>query len=394
MYVKVDVSQGDSVGDTDAIIQQAIDAVGVYGGGSVELSPGVYTLYDSVKLRSNVRLFGSGRDTVLRKCDGVASRAAIDSDYGQCEVTVEDASGFRAGMGVMVKDDASTEWTDSLARITVIQGNVLYLDRRLIGDFTTEKNCVVSCTFSPVLFHGVHNASVESLTVDGNREHCREINGCIGGGIYLRETVGCRVVNCTVRDFAGDGIDAQMSQDTVIEGCEAMAVSGLGIHLGSGSVRPVVRNCRSIGNHGVGLLLCWRVQDGIFERNVLKDNGREGISIGHQDTDNLFVDNVISGNRSHGIILREEKMSNAGSRNTFRGNTIEDNHGRGICILPATTDITLERNTIRNTRSDGSRTQRIGIAAAEGTARVWARANTIYDHIEGDIHGNVEVLGE
>jgi parallel beta-helix repeat protein len=389
VHVKVGVARGDFVGDTGAAIQQAIDAAGAYGGGVVELGPGVFTLYDSVQLRSNVRLLGAGPDTVLRKCDEAASRAALDPDYGQCEVTVEEAGEFRVGMGVMVKDAASTEWVDSLARITVIQGGTLYLDRRLVGDFTTESGCVVSCTFSPILLHTVQNARVENLTVDGNRPHNREINGCIGGGIFLRETVGCQVVNCAVRDFAGDGINAQMSQDTAFDGCEAMGVSGVGLHLGSGSPRPVVRNCQSIGNGGGGLLLCWRVQGGVFERNVIRDNGREGVSIGHQDTDNHFLDNVMAGNGSHGILLRDEKPSNAGSRNTFRGNTIEDNRGCGVCILPATTDIVLERNTIRDTRSGHARTQRVGIAAAAGTARLCARANAI----QGEIEGDVEVLG-
>jgi len=394
MYVKVGTSQGDFIGDTDAVIQQAIDAVGAYGSGTVELGPGTYTLGDSVRLRSNVRLLGSGRDTVLRKCDEVASRAAIDPDYGQCKVTVEDASGLRVGMGVMVKDDASNEWTDSLAKITVIQGNVLYLDRRLIGDFTTEKRCIVSCTFSPVLLHGVQNATVESLTVDGNRQHNREINGCIGGGIFLRESTACHVVNCIVRDFAGDGIDAEINQDTVIDGCEATGMTGFGIHLGSGSARPVVRNCKSIGNDGVGLFLCWRVQDGIFERNELRGNRQEGISIGHRDTDNLFLDNVVSDNGHHGICLRHEKPSNAGSRNTFRGNRIEDNGDCGIYISPGTTDTLLEENTIRDTRSGASRTQRVGILAEKGTARISARGNTVQDNIEADIQGNVEALGQ
>jgi hypothetical protein len=391
MYVKVGTSQGDFIGDTDAVIQQAIDAVAAYGGGTVELGPGTYTLYDSVRLASNVRLVGSGGETILRKCDGAASPVSVDADYGQRKVTVEDASGFRVGMGVMVKDDASNEWTDSLAKITVIQGNVLYLDRRLIGDFTTEKRCIVSCTFSPVLFYGVHGASVEGLVVDGNRQRNREVNGCIGGGIFLRESTGCRVVNCVVRDFAGDGIDAEIDQDITIEDCEARGVTGYGLHLGSGSARPVVKNCRSVGNDGVGLFLCWRVQDGLFERNEIRGNGQEGISIGHKDTDNVFLENVISGNGSHGIYLREEKPSNAGSRNTFRRNTIEDNGGCAVFIEPSTCDLLFEENVMRDTRSGAARTQRVGIWAEPGTERISAHRNTISNHLEADFHGAVQV---
>ncbi len=394
MYVTVGISQGDFVGNTDAVIQQAIDAVGAYGGGTVELGPGTWMLYDSVKLRSNVRLLGAGRETILRKLDEVASPAAVDPDYGQTKVTVEDASGFRSGMGIMVKDQASDYWTDCLSRITLVKGNVLYLDRRLIWDFTMEKGCTISNTFSPVLFYQVSNATVEKLTVDGNRKHNRWINGCIGGGIFLRETTNCKVLNCIVRDFNGDGVDAEINQGTVYEGCEATGMAGYGFHLGSGSARAVVRNNKAMGNDGEGLFLCWRVQESVFEKNELRGNGRDGISIGHKDTDNLFVDNVIVGNKGNGIRLRGEKPSNAGSRNTFRGNRIEDNRECGVYVAPSTTDITLEQNIIRDTRTGASRTQQVGILAEQGTARIRARGNTIQNNLKADVQGNVEVLAK
>ncbi len=99
MIVRVGIASGDFKGDTNAVIQQAVDVAGAYGGGTVELGAGVYTLYDSVQLRRNVRLVGQGSDTVLRKCDGHSTGFAIDADYGQMKVTVEDPEGFEVGMG-------------------------------------------------------------------------------------------------------------------------------------------------------------------------------------------------------------------------------------------------------------------------------------------------------
>ncbi len=98
MIVKVGLDKGDFVGDTALPIQQAVDAVGVYGGGTVELARGTYTLYNSVHLPSNVRLVGSGLDTVLRKCEGPRSEFAVDADDGQKKVTVRGPTGFRARM--------------------------------------------------------------------------------------------------------------------------------------------------------------------------------------------------------------------------------------------------------------------------------------------------------
>ncbi len=394
MHVRVGPSEGDFVGDTNRALQEALDAVGRYGGGTVEVAPGVYTLYDAVRLWRNVRLVGAGPgETVLRKCQGARSEFAVDADYGQRKVTVADPRGFAAGMGVVVRDERSGGWHDSLATITLVQGNVLYLDRGLVSDYDGDAGGRVANCFPLVAGWDVDSVVVEGLCVDGNREANDPINGCIGGGIYLQRARGCRIADCRVVDFAGDGISFQTTQDVVVERCEVTRVSGLGLHPGTGSARAVVRGCRSHGNGGDGLFLCWRVQEGRFEDNELLNNGGHGISIGHKDTDNLICGNVIRGNAGHGVYFRHEKATNAGSRNTLRSNTIEDNGGCGICVDGATTDLLIEGNTIRDTRRGSGRTQRVGIRVGERAARIRALHNIIENHPEAAVQGALEGAG-
>ena len=100
---------------------------------------------------------------------------------------------------------------------------------------------------------------------------------------------------------------------------------------------------------------------------------------------------MIRANKRHGIYFRNEKTSNAGSRNTFRQNTIEDNQECGVYIEGHTTDLLFEQNTIRDTRSGDARTQRIGIWAGENAARVRAVGNLIENHVEGAVQGDVAV---
>jgi hypothetical protein len=391
MIVKVGLSEGDFVGDTHVAIQRAIDAVGLYGGGVVEIASGSYTLYDSVLLRRNVRLAGSGPDTILRKCEGPASEFAVDADYGQRKVTVKNPTGFRDGMGVVVTDDRSGGWHDTLAAITLVQGNVLYLDRALLSDYDGDSAGIVFNSFPLVAGFDVDSVTVEGITIDGDREHNREINGCIGGGIYLLRARRCRIADCIVRDFAGDGISFQITQDILVEGCEVTGITGLGLHPGTGSARPAIRSCRSHDNGGDGFFLCWRVQDGCFQNNEFLNNGGHGISIGHKDTDNLFSENVIRGNRRHGVYFRDEKTTNAGSRNTFRRNIIEDNEDCGTYIEGHTTDLLFEENTIRDTRRGEARTQRIGIRAGQNAGRIRAVRNRIENHVEAAVHGEVAI---
>ena len=389
MIVHVGIDEGDIVGDTNTAIQRAVDAGGSYGGGTVELSAGCFTLYDSVRLRRNVRLVGAGADTVLRKCDGPASGFVVDADYGQKKVTVNDPSGFRAGMGVVISDDRSGGWIDTLATITLVQGDVVYLDRLLAMDYDADAGGLIANSFPPVAGFDVDSVVIEGLCLDGNRENNRPINGCIGGGLYLHRARRCRIADCVVRDFAGDGISFQITQEVTVERCEITRVTGLGLHPGTGSARPVVRDCKSHENGEDGLFLCWRVQEGRFEGNEFFANGRHGISIGHKDTDNVFENNVMRGNGAHGLYFRDEKPTNAGSRNVFRRNLIEDNAGCGVRVDGHTTDLLFEDNTVRDTRTGEARTQRVGISVGEHGGRIRSVRNGLENHVEAATQGEV-----
>ena len=391
MHVRVGVSEGDFVGRTNAEIQQAIDAVGAYGGGTVEIGPGEFSLYNTVRLRPNVRLVGAGTDTVLRKCDGAHSQFAVDADYGQKKVSARDPSSFRAGMGVVIRDDRSGGWHDTLATITLVQGNTLYLDSALLSDYDGDAGGVVYNAFPLIGGWDVDSVVIEGICADGNRGSNLPINGCIGGGIYLHRARNCRIADCIVRDFAGDGISFQTTQNITVERCEVLRSTGIGFHPGTGSAQPVLRDCRAHANDGDGIFLCWRVQDGRFEGNQSVANLGHGISIGHKDTDNVFVGNVIRGNRQHGIYFRDEKASNAGSRNTFQQNVIEDNGDCGVFVAGQTTDLLFEANTIRDTRAANARTQRIGICVGEQAARVRAVRNRVANHVEADYRGEMAV---
>ena len=69
------------------------------------------TLLHLLRLYSNMTLSGSGVKTVLKKCGGFRSKFSLDADYGELQVKVADASGFREGMAVAVyDDDQRTGW--------------------------------------------------------------------------------------------------------------------------------------------------------------------------------------------------------------------------------------------------------------------------------------------
>jgi len=382
LTVTVGPADADIIGTDDVAIQKAIDRVAAAGGGTVLIKAATYTLANSVRLASHLALIGEGTGkTILKRAAGVRSRLKLDADYGEFIATVEDASRFAPGMGVVVVDKLSRSgWTPSVRTITGIEGSTLHFDRFLHMDYAVENDGQVFNTFPLVAGYEVEDVRVGRLTADGSRASSEPLDGCQAGAIYFFHSRKIEIRNVVAHNYPGDGISTQFVEDPVIENCEAYGNALLGIHLGTGALRGVVRYNRAHDNGEDGIYLCWRVQRGRFEENQSWSNGRDGISIGHKDTDNLFLKNVASANARAGIYFRDEPEINAGHRNTLRENTLEDNGrpgapGYGVRIEGATRHITLESNIIRDTRPPARATQHVGLFLGPQTDYIIAVRN-------------------
>jgi hypothetical protein len=370
------------IGTDNVAIQKAIDRVAAAGGGTVLIKAGTYTLANSVRLASHLTLRGEGpTKTILKKAAGVRSKLKLDADYGEFKATVEDASAFKPGMGVTVVDkEQRSGWTPSVRTIVRIEGNTLYFDRFLQMDYSVENDGEVFNTFPLVAGYEVHDVRVEDLTVDGSRDGSGTLDGCQTGGIYFFHSARMTIRSCVARNYPGDGISTQFVEDPLIDNCEVYGNALLGVHLGTGALRGIVRYSRAHDNGEDGLYLCWRVQHARYEENQSWNNGRDGVSLGHKDTDNLFIKNNFSGNARAGIYFREENEANAAHRNTFEHNTIEDNGragapGEGIHIGGATRDLTFVDNVIRSNQPNGIMVQPVGIYIGPNTDFITCQRN-------------------
>jgi hypothetical protein len=369
----------DIPGFTSGAIQIALDAIGKRGGGTVKLNPGTFDILAPVRIPCNTTLTGSGKTTVLKKCDGFRTSFTIDADYGMVKAWVKDVSGFRTGMGIALYDDDHNQgWDVTTAIITDIKDNVIYFDNGTVYDYIAEYGGTISNACSLVEAVGVKNAKIMNLTVEGNKKTNDYINGCRGGGIYIHKSSDCLVDNVTVNDFNGDSFSWQITERITVKNCEASNGDGLGFHPGTGSDKSVVENCVSHHNKGDGIFLCWRVQNGIFRNNVSYSNGGNGISIGHKDTDNIFENNHIYENDYQGVFFRDENEQNAGHRNSFTNNIIENNgmkeEAAGFYIGGQTHDIVITNNTIRST---GKGKQTTAILVGPLSSKVTASGNKI-----------------
>jgi hypothetical protein len=339
------------------------------GGGVVEIGPGEYLMRDSLHLRPQVTVRGTPGKTILRKADAKESLLAIDGDYGEEQVTVTDPNGFDVGCGVAIWSKRVAGFHVTVARIIGRSGPTLALDHPLNSDCCVSDEARAATIFPVVSGYDLEGVRIEHLIIEGNREHNPQMDGCRGAGIYLYRGFGTVIDHCTARNYSGDGIGFQQSNDVIVTDCVSEHNSVLGFHPGSGSQRPTVRACVARGNGSDGLFLCWRVRHGVFEDNVLEGNGRNGISIGHKDTDNLLRNNQVRANAEDGILFRNEALGMAGHRNRLEGNLIENNGTgqdvAGIRIRGQTNDVVLKGNRIRDTRPTDSRRQKTGILLEE-----------------------------
>jgi parallel beta-helix repeat protein len=235
--------------------------------------------------------------------------------------------------------------------------------------------------FPVVSGYNLEGARVENLIIDGNKNENISLNGCRGGGIFLYRGFGTVIENCVARNYHGDGISFQQSNDVEVRGCVSEDNAGLGLHPGSGSQRPMVRECIARRNGEDGLFLCWRVRHGLFEKNILENNGRYGISIGHKDSDNLLRENEVRANQQDGVYFRKETAGMAGHRNRLENNLIENNGAKesasGIRIRGETKDLVFRQNIIRDTRPPEARRQAVGIRIEEPAGEVVLEGNQI-----------------
>jgi Right handed beta helix region len=359
LTVTVGVHAADIVGSDQRAIQAAVDHVARLGGGTVRILPGTYRLRNAIYLQSNVNLRGAGAETVLIKEPSVTSELAHDSDWYDQEITIKEDAGFRVGDGICLRaKNAKTGEQTVLKRTLVARtGNRFKLDKPLRENFWQMHGATASTLFPILSGEFVEQIQLENMELDGNREHNAELDGNYAGCIFLQDCNRVHIRGITARNYHGDGISWQVCHDVVVENCVSENHTGLGLHPGSGSQRPIIRNNTLRGND-IGIFFCWGVKHGLAEKNTIEGN-RVGISIGHRDTDNLITGNTIKASRANGLLFRPEQGHDfGGHRNRLEANKFIDNAPEGgavIDIQGGTESISIVGNEFVETRGGAPR---------------------------------------
>ncbi|MBL8819922.1 MAG: right-handed parallel beta-helix repeat-containing protein [Planctomyces sp.] len=373
LEITVGPDHADLVGNDDKAIQAAVDYISRRGTGTVRLKPGTYTLRASVQLTSGLRIVGSGPETIITRGASESIALAADSDWYDQEITLADPGGFRVGDSILLQATNPHNGGQTAIKRSIIARS----DRRLKLNDGLRENLWLSgkptCSSLFPLLTSEHTKDVviEDLVLDGNRQNTENLNGNYGGCIFLQDCTDYTIRRVEARNFNGDGISFQICHDVLVDECYSHDNADLGVHPGSGSQRPLIRKSRFERNT-IGLFWCWGVRYGLAEDNQMTDNRSYGISIGHNDTDNVMQRNRISGSGLVGILFRDESRGEDfwANRNTVVDNEVINSGGEdgvAIDIQGKTKDVQIRRNTIREDRGPGNRT---GIRISSTAERV------------------------
>ncbi len=379
LTITVGPKKADLVGASEKVIQAAVDYVTRLGGGTVHLLPGVFKLRNAVTLSSGVRILGSGDDSIVIKEPSVTTKLAADSDWYDQEITLTDASGFRVGDGVCLRTKNPHNGGRDVLKRTLIarSGKRFKLDRALRKNYWLMGNSTASTLFPLLTGENIADVVIENITLDGNKEQNENLNGNYAGCIFLQDCSRITMRKVTARNYNGDGISWQICHDVFVEDCHSHDNTGLGLHPGSGSQRPLMRGNRLERNR-IGIFFCWGVKYGLAEGNVCDGNSGQGISIGHRDTDNLIRNNDVKNSGQVGVLFRPERgQAFAPHRNRLENNRIIDSgaeQGIAVDVQGKTEGVTIQENDIRETRKP---MQRTGVRIGKETREIKLIENRI-----------------
>jgi hypothetical protein len=350
------------------------------GGGTVKLLPGTYTLRNAVFLPSRLRLLGSGPETVITRIPSERLVVSDDSNWFDQEITVEKPGALRVGDGVVIQTKNADNGGQTVIKRTLVarSGNRFKLDEGLRENVWLSGKPTCASLFPLLTSERTSDVWIENLTLDGNRANCENFNGNYGGCIFIQDCNRYTFRKVTAREYNGDGISFQVCHDVVVDDCYCQNNTDLGVHAGSGSQRPLMRNNRMEGN-GIGLFWCWGVKFGLAEGNRIDASRNYGISIGHCDTDNVMRGNEIRNSGKVGVLFRDEARGRDfwANRNILEKNVILNSggpEGVAIDIQGKTKDVRLVGNTLQEMRAP---MQRTGVRVAAPVERLELDGNRI-----------------
>lgn len=234
-------------------IQAAVDEAASAGGGVVQLSGGLFTLSEPLKMRSGVSLAGVGRDTVLYLDVKKQGAAVVHGDVELHDVTFRNFL-IEAGPLAVPTRDPNQDRRPLAMQLVPGRGGIALIGEKQ-GSFrriTFERVSIRNATQSAVEIYGGDEISVKACDFSFNggavapgegKHHCLKLTQVTHG-----EITGSRLVD----SLQGCGVAIAFGKAIAIQDCELARNAVDGVRL-SECDDITVRQCLIEGNRHLGI---------------------------------------------------------------------------------------------------------------------------------------------
>jgi hypothetical protein len=324
-------------------IQTNIDLIDSYGGGTLYLQNGTYTLTADITIPSGVTIAGVARDTVIIECGNYKLQIVGSNAYNTGTVTIANGGTTVVGVG--------TTWTSAMV------GRYIYLGK--YGDFFWYEITGFTDTTHITIrepYTGQTDLAGDTYTIATIVRDARinrlTVQNATGVAIKFQY-----IVECSLNDINVFGSGTGLDFDQALFPLMVISVIGCGVNVdwnevsgfeinfsifsdstsGAGMVFTSTGNATFfdsgiVGNFGDGLNMTSCSSISFLSMDV-SSNGGQGIELVSDCSRNSFFAVNMNNNTSDGI-----KFTATTDNNSINSCVIADNGGWGINIAAATCD--------------------------------------------------------
>ena len=346
---------GDGItDDTDALEQLFADAYEQQR--PIYIPKGTYMIRRSLPIKSNLHIYGEGKNSVIKKFPAIWSKVTKDIAEGDTIIYVESVNGFKVGSQVFITN--GTNKAQVAARhcsIGVIEevnaeNNSIRFRSSYDGIKTgaiksQSKGCYISSSCAILrswsMFSAAINVRIHDITLDGNRQDGEPMEwfnapihfdpddkGELYGIPYKYSSYNHTIRDCYCINSSYDGISDQGSSHCVIENTTISNCAMHGVHFGTGFYNGKVLNCNIDGNgeRGAAIFFCASVKDVIVSNNMITNyyRGASDEEYATEGTDAIIVGNIfdnITDTAFNFVMASEERI---GGRHIVANNLLRD----------------------------------------------------------------------
>lgn len=277
-------------------IQSAINEASSSGGGTVTLAAGVYSVTESIYLKSNVTIEGAGKGmTILRiEAENLGSRGALTSDNSSPAVNVIIRDLTVDGIAPTDPDDNTST---AVPNYGILLDGGSYVNDKVLFDRIEVKNTD----------GGLHLKGASNVTIQNSEFYNNGGSYYYWHNVYLRRVSKVLIYNCEMYDaISANGINISYSNHITIDSSNIYNNYFRGIRAAVSEQIDITNNTVSDSGNGDGIILISENSMGVngfnITNNTVSNNQGYGILV-HSDSSNGEIRSNVDGGGNLGFIL-------------------------------------------------------------------------------------------